>query len=243
MTRRRRLSYSVQRSIVTLVDHILVLPGIDGWSLFNRGIIPGLRAGGVAGEIEFYDWTRGFPHMLGNLTDPQLHADQANLLSERIQRTRNRLGDGPLWMIGHSGGAAMTLLTLTALAETPIVTGAILLAPAISPAFDIESALRRTTCGIWNFRSWGDLPILATGSLFIGNVDGRRSLAAGVRGFASHIPRPKSPKDDATHPSAPQLHEVPWAPAMLPDANFGGHFGCVNRRFIRRRVAPILVGR
>ena len=64
--------------------HILVLPGIDGWSLFNRGIIPGLRAGGVPCGIEFYDWTRGFPHMLGNLTDPELHSEQAQLLAERI---------------------------------------------------------------------------------------------------------------------------------------------------------------
>lgn len=214
---------------VTSPGLILVLPGIDGWSLFNRGIAPGLRAGGVAGEIRFYDWTRGFPHMLGNLRDRRLHDEQAALLAEQILRYRRRHPDAPLWLIGHSGGAALLLLTLARLRGSTTVTGAVLLAPAISAEYDVEAPLATTERGIWNFRSWGDLTLGAT--LLLGNVDGPRSFAAGLRGFMIQDPRP-----------GPQLHDVPWTPAMLRQGHLGGHFGCVNRFFIRRHVAPLLAG-
>lgn len=209
----------------------LVLPGIDGWSLFNRGIAPGLRAGGVTGDIEFYDWTRGFLNILGNLRDRQLHSEQAALIAERILRYRRSHPHAPLWLIGHSGGAAMSLLVLHRLNSLTTVTGAVLLAPAVSAEFDVETPLATTRRGIWNFRSWADLPLGAT--LLLGNIDGPRSLSAGLRGFVRRN----------TQHAAPQLHDVPWTPAMLQDAHFGGHFGCVTYRFIRRQVAPLLTDR
>lgn len=209
---------------------IIVLPGIDGWSLFNRGIAPGLRAGGVTCDIQFFDWTRGFLHMLGNLRDPLLHEEQAALLAERIVMYRQSHPHSPLWLIGHSGGAALSLLTLSRLKDVTTVTGAVLLAAAISAEYDVDAPLATTERGIWNFRSWGDLVLTST--LLVGDFDGRRSISAGVRGFAGRN----------SQQTGPQLHDVPWTPAMLRDGHGGGHFGCVNRFFIRRHVAPLVVG-
>jgi pimeloyl-ACP methyl ester carboxylesterase len=215
---------------VTSPGLILVLPGIDGRSLLNRGIVPGLRAGGITCDIRFYDWTRGFPHMLGNLRDRTLHEEQADLLARQILGYRHSHPRAPLWLIGHSGGAALSLLTLARLGKVTTVTGAVLLAPAISSNYDVQVPLTTTERGIWNFRSWGDLPLATT--LLLGNIDGRRSFSAGLRGFV----RPDE------QPAGPQLHDVPWTPAMLRAGHFGGHFGCVNRCFIRRHVAPLLTG-
>lgn len=207
-----------------------MLPGVDGRSPINRGIVPGLRAGAVPHAIEFFDWTRGFLHMLGNLRDRRLHDEQSERVAERIRRYRHGNPRASLWLIGHSGGAALSLLALARLRGVA-ATGAVLLAPAISADYDVEKPLANTERGIWNFRSRGDLVLGLT--LLMGNVDGPRSLSAGVRGFAR----------GTSGPGAPTLHDVPWSPAMLRDAHGGGHFGCVNRRFIRRWVAPILLGR
>ncbi len=78
-----------------------------------------------------------------------------------------------------------------------------------------------------------DLPYQVYDLLFI--------VLAAVCGFAKRDVLQEPRQDGTRLPSPPQLHDVPWTPAMLRDSHFGGHFGCVNRRFIRRRVAPILV--
>ena len=40
---------------------VIVLPGIEGRSVFNEEICRGLDLGGVDGAIELYDWTSGVP--------------------------------------------------------------------------------------------------------------------------------------------------------------------------------------
>jgi alpha-beta hydrolase superfamily lysophospholipase len=215
--------------------HVIVLPGIEGHSRFNRSILRGLQAAGLPHAMEIHDWTFGRWQSLRSLRSTRRHEEQSARIAEKIAATQAAHPGAPIWLIGHSGGGAMSVLTLERLAAEQPIEGAILLAPALSPGYSLATPLARTRRGIWNFSSWGDAFFLMFGTLLMGTVDGRHAIAAGARGFRGSSLVAETPD----HPG-PRLYEVPWRREMAGDRHFAGHFGPVHARFVERWVAPIL---
>jgi hypothetical protein len=118
------------------------------------------------------------------------------------------------------------------------VTGAILLQPAISPGYDLSTALAHSERGIWNFRSILDVILDGIGTSLAGTSDGRHFPAAGMLGFRP--PRDLGPAGKELYDT--RLFEVSFHPAMILDFHFGGHFGPTNRVFVAERIAPLLTG-
>jgi hypothetical protein len=114
------------------------------------------------------------------------------------------------------------------------IDAGILLAPAVSPGYDVSSALRQTRRGIWNFHAWGDIGFLGALTALLGTVDGRHSISAGLCGFRSQA---KATESEAE----PLLHQIPYQFSMLKHRNLAGHFGCVNHVFVQHWVAPLLM--
>ncbi|MBX3442497.1 MAG: alpha/beta fold hydrolase [Planctomyces sp.] len=215
----------------------IVLPGVEGRSWWNRRIARGLIDGGAPQAVDIFDWTAGPLLMLYNLRSRKLHREQVARLREKVLTYQAERPGRPVWLLGHSGGGALSLLTLAALPDGVRIAGAVLLCPAISPGFDLRPALAHVERGIWNVSSWGDLLFLGAFTTLFGTVDGRHVPAAGACGFRST----GESVDARSSPAAgPPLIEMPWRPAMARDGNLGGHFGCVRRRFIARWVAPLL---
>ncbi len=225
--------------------HVIVLPGIEGHSRWNRSVVRGLQEAGLPYAIEIHDWTFGRMWSLWSLRSTHRHREQSQLIADKVIRSRREHPDAPLWLIGHSGGGAMALLTLALLPADVKVTGAVLLAPAISPTYDLAGALSHTNRGLWNFSSWGDWFFLIMGTTLMGTLDGRHTISAGARGFCppnGTTPSARSPDAVSQQTEAPRLVEVPWRREMLTCRNLAGHFGCVHSAFIRDWVAPILAG-
>ena len=219
---------------------VLILPGIEGRSFLNLAILHGLGDGGLNCAMEVVDWTTG--NKL--LTLYHLRAWRRNLriaqqLAERIVKYRNKYPGRPVWIVGHSGGGAMALLTAKALPQTYQVTGLILLAPAIQPRFDLSEVFSKVECGIWAFYSVLDCLFCGIGTTIFGTVDGGHRPAAGMVGFF-----PGDDADDsgvlAESNGRPTLIQTAYHPRMIAAFNFGGHFGCVNRVFISENVAPLI---
>lgn len=216
---------------------ILILPGIEGESFINHSIAWGLADAGVDAAIEIFDWTTGlillFPY---HLRGARRHRRQADRLAQRIVEYRAAHPGKPVHLIGHSGGGAMSLLALAALPEGVTVTSAILLAPAISPQFEMRTALTRSERGVWNFRSSFDLLFEGIGTVLLGTVDGRHTPAAGVCGF-----REPFGLDEAGRTLyREKLHTVPFTAGMITAFHFGGHLGSSNRVFVAEYVAPLI---
>jgi pimeloyl-ACP methyl ester carboxylesterase len=211
--------------------YVIILPGIEGRSFFNRSIARGLADAGVPYGIEIDDWTWKWPLMLYNLRSSRLHRQQAARIAAKIEEYRAGHPEQPVYLIGHSGGAALSVLTLERLSEATTVTGAVLLGCALSPRYALEAALRKTTRGIWNFTSLGDLLVIGLGTLLFGTIDGKLSVSAGVTGF-------RKPE----HPEEPRekLREIPFRAEFVKSRNFAGHFGYTARPFVRRYIAPLL---
>ncbi|MCA9053545.1 MAG: alpha/beta fold hydrolase [Planctomycetaceae bacterium] len=218
--------------------HVIVLPGIEGYSRWNRSIVRGLTDAGVPHSIEIHDWTYGRWKSLLSLRSRQLHREQSDAIAAKLRRLRAAAPDEEFWLIGHSGGGAMSVLALEQLAADEPIAGAVLLAPALSPRYDLTVALSRTRRGIWNFSSWGDAFFLVFGTLLMGTIDGRHTISSGACGFRRGL-RPVVPLKSAR--DAPRLCEVPWRPRMIADRHLAGHFGCVNSQFVRQWVAPLLL--
>ncbi len=216
---------------------VLVLPGVEGESCINHSIARGLADGGVRSAIEIFDWTTGvillFPY---HLRSRRRNLARADRLAGRIVAYRKAYPGRPVYLVGHSGGAAMVVLTLGRLPADAAVTGAILLQPALSPRYDLSLALARTERGIWNFRSILDVLFCGIGTIVGGTVDGRHTPAAAMIGFRP----PQGLRAAGRELYATRLHDMPFRPGMCAAFHFGGHVGATNRVFVAERIAPLL---
>ncbi len=218
--------------------YVIVLPGIEGKSFLNRSIVRGLLRADVPYGIEIHDWTYGVLGYFLNLRYRRRHRQQSEILVEKIAAYREHHPTQPVYLIGHSGGGAMTAFTLERLPVSMRVTGGVMLVPALSSTYDLSPALEQTERGLWNFSSWGDACMLGLGTILLGTCDGKHRPAAGMTGFSEAVRH----SCDSNGPDDPQLHEVPFRREMVRDRNCGGHFGPVNSRFVQHWIAPIVLG-
>lgn len=208
---------------------VLILPGIEGRSFLNISLMQGLLDGGVPYAMEIVDWTTGNKFLaLYHLRSWQRNQRQAALLAKRITEYQRDYPGRPVWLIGHSGGAGMSMLTLAALPDGVKITGVVLLAAALSRNFDLAPALEKVERGVWSYHSWNDWIFVGLGTTIFGTMDGWHRPGAGMLGF--------SPRGELE-----RLTQTAYHPVMLKQFNLGGHFGCVHRVWVEDHIAPLLI--
>jgi pimeloyl-ACP methyl ester carboxylesterase len=232
-------AYFAQQATPQRLDQgfAVVLPGIEGKSVFNSNIAQGLVHGSVESAVEIHDWTTGHLSLfLVHLRNIKRNREEARKLARKIVEYQNCYPNRPVYLVGHSGGGGMALLTLEYLPPGRKVTGVILLAVAVSRTFDLREALSKTERGIWNFYSPGDLVFLIAGTTLFGTYDGKHAPAAGAFGFKE----PAGLDDAGRDLYRSKLHEVPFNLRMIASGNWGGHFGPSWIHFSKNYLAPIL---
>lgn len=216
---------------------VLVLPGIEGESFLNHNIVRGLADAGVPAALRIFDWTTRFVgFFLIHLRSTRLHKKAIGKLTQQIIDYRREYPEKPIYLIGHSGGAAIAALTVQQLPEECQVDGVILLAAALSPGFNFAPALRHVKRGLWSFHSHWDFIFLSIGTIACGTLDGRWTTSGGKVGF--HVPDDASAEDKKLY--AERLHQIPFCREMRESYNFGSHLSCTNRVFIAEWVAPLI---
>lgn len=217
---------------------VFVLPGIDGKSIWNRNIAMGLDDGGVRAAIEVYDWTLGVPgSTVINITTYSRNREQAARLARRIVDQRTRYPGSPVYLVGHSAGGAIAAFALEALPPGRQIDQAILLAPALSPEYDLTTALRRTRFGILNLYSEYDVGFLLVGTTAVGTADRSHTASAGYVGF--RVPAELNKANQTLY--ADKLRQVEWNPRLKQYGASGTHMGWASRDFARDYLAPIIL--
>ena len=217
---------------------VFVLPGIEGRSVWNLNIALGLDEGGVTSAIDIFDWTTGMPAgYLINLTDLERNRRQARLLADKIVAHREKYPGSPVHIIGHSGGGGVAVLALEALPPGRQIDMVILLAPALSPDYDLTSALRRTRHGICNFYSEYDVGLLKVGTSIFGPIDRHYGPSAGAVGFEL----PADADDSARAMYRRRLRQIAWEKQLRQHGADGSHIGWASRRFAREYLAPLIM--
>ena len=230
-----------QLSPCSRLEHglIIILPGIEGCSSVNDSIARGLVAGGLPHAVKIVDWRKYRPWNPLHLVMQRHNRMQAKVVADLICSYQRDYPGQPVHLIGHSAGAGMALFVLEALPELRAVESVILMAAAVSRKFDIQSLLKCTRRGIWNFYSPLDLPTVGLGTIVFGTMDRRHAISAGAMGF--RIEHATNSSSDAKPYHEPQLHQIRFRTSMMKSWNFGGHFGSTNAVFVQRHVAPLCV--
>jgi len=209
---------------------VLVLPGIEGHGVLNEAIARGLDEGGVEAAIELVDWTSVWGPMY-TLRAEQRNRAKAEEIAQRILGYRFEHPDRPVFLVGHSGGGGMAVWIAERLPPGAAAEGLVLLAPALSPGYMLEFALRHTRRGIVSFHSRRDWLFLGMGTTVAGTLDGEHTASAGLMGF--HVP------EDAP-PCYGKLYQVPWTQEMAAAGHAGGHLSSAAAGFVAAYVAPLL---
>jgi hypothetical protein len=209
----------------------LHLPGISGNRWVDRDLTRGLADGGLRAEIETYDWTTADPG-LGSLLSYDRNRSEARkvagLLVDRY-RADPRIR---ITISSHSGGAAILVWALEDLPSDVMIDSAAMLAPALSPGYDLTGALRHVKKNVYVFYSPYD-PVLGWGTELLGTMDGVKTAAAGRVGFV----RPPGADPAQYAKLVPIKYDVDW----LKLGNAGDHIGWMSRPFARQIVAPLIL--
>jgi pimeloyl-ACP methyl ester carboxylesterase len=217
---------------------VYILPGIEGRSVWNSDLARGLDEGGVRSAIEIFDWTTGLPGgFVFNLANLERNRRQAARLAEKIIAHRRDHPGTAVHVIGHSGGGGVAVLTLEALQPGRQIDMAVLLAPALSPDYNLSTALRRTRFGICNLFSKKDVGFLTIGTSLFGAIDRDYGASAGAVGFKA--PRGLLEEDRALYRR--RLRQVQWSARLEKYGASGTHLGWASRKFAREYLAPLIV--
>lgn len=212
-----------------------VLPGIESESVFTYGICDGLVNGGLRGGMRVFNWGLPFPGgYLANLTRLDRNRRRAADLAAAIMAYQDRYPEKPVWLVAHSGGCGVAIFAAEALPADRQIEGIVLLSGALSPTYDLRTALARTRRGILNSYSCKDELVLRWGTSFFGTTDRNFCPACGYAGF--QIPENLSDDDRRLYG---KLRQVAWRRDMADECrHWGGHITSANGQYMARYITP-----
>ena len=212
---------------------VFVVGGVGGVDPLQTYAPFALPLAGVPHEVRVFEWTHGKFHMLRDLQDLRYLKDKASELADAIRAVKAEDPSRPVFLLGHSAGAA---LSLEAAGQLPPGTleRLILLSAAVSPMYDLRPALRATRGEVVAFHSPLDVFMLHFGTSIFGTVDRYYMDAAGMKGF--QVPDDLDAKDRRLYD---RLVQSGWKPEMCLERRCWHNSTCMPL-FLGMKVTPWL---
>lgn len=214
-------------------DLLLHVPGIGGHLFPDRALILGLRDAGIHDDVVVYNWAGRFAGMKA-LLKRERHDPLARRMARLVVDHATKHPGSTITLMGHSGGAAMVVYLLERLPEHITVNNVVLMAPALSPSYDLSSALRRVRGKCYVYHSRFDVFILSAGTRTFGTMDGVKTDAAGLNGFKQ--PELADAKQYA------KLKSIAYRGEWTKLGHFGDHIGMLSRVFASNIISPAILG-
>jgi pimeloyl-ACP methyl ester carboxylesterase len=213
---------------------VLMADGVGGLDLCERSLRQVMGERGGRRLVRPVRWGHGFGRWHSDLTNVANHRARALDVIGEVLDWRGRRPGSPVYLVGKSGGAGIVVRALEGLPEGSI-EAVVLLAPALSPGYDLSTALKAVRREMVVFWSPMDVVILGAGTWLFKTVDRVRSVGAGMTGF-----RPPAGLDEAGRSEYAKLRQVRWSPSMASTGYLGGHVGPDLPAFLRKYVVPLL---
>jgi len=212
---------------------VIIVPGLGGdggdGGVYAQ-IVHGLRDAGSQDCLRIFNWGCSWALFPVTLSSSALHHDTERKLAEQITQWRNDHPGCRIVLIGHSAGAGVVVGALGRLDDCTVVGPVILLAPALSPDFDLRPALVHATV-VHVFFSPEDTFWQGIGSFIFGGYDGIHRDGAGRKGFTLA---------QLTAEQKAKVIQHPWQAQWKPLGEDGGHFDWMARPFVTEVLAPLI---
>ena len=213
---------------------LLVVGGVGGLDLCGFGMRRAAKVARLPYALQAVAWGHGFGRWYADLSDVAHHDRQAERIAGTIRGFRAEHPGAPVFVVAKSGGAGIAVKALERL-DADGVDRVVLLAPALSPSYDLARALRAVKREMVVFTSPLDLVILGAGTRLFGTIDRVRTSGAGLVGF-----RGPDGSDVERSRQYAKLRQVRWRSRMVGVGHLGGHFGTDLPWFLRKYVIPSL---
>jgi pimeloyl-ACP methyl ester carboxylesterase len=222
------------RATPSQVSHgmVWIFPGVEGGQWSVRPAYRALRDAGVDAAIEVFDWQR-FGGTLANLMDYEGNRSRAQAVADQIALYAAAHPGGPIDLVGYSGGGGMAVFVAEALPPEVRLRHVVLVQPALSPDYNLTTALRHLDGQLYHFYSPQDWVILGAGTEVWGTMDRANVESSGKVGFDAERAVP----DPALRA---RLVQRRWEPEMRRSGHFGGHIPILGYEWNRTYVAPLL---
>lgn len=211
-------------------DTVIVLPGIGGDGDVYAQVVRSLHDHGSDDCLRVYSW--GYPWPLFWLTNSSsnLHDFAERQLADQIARWRMDHPHSRIVLIAHSAGAGVVVGALSRLSGPIEVGPVILLAPSLSPDFDLRPALKHADI-IHVFYNSNDDFWQGWGPIVFGTYDGAHRSGAGRTGFSLARFSPGEKARVIQHPYQGEWNDL---------GNHGGHFDWMAEPFVGAIIKPLI---
>jgi len=204
------------------------IDGAGNWGFGVTEVARALEAAGYKGSVEVYVWTTSFNPALDQVNRPAARL-RAAALSKKIRNYLKTYPDNDVNIIALSAGTGVGVWAVEDLPVGYKISNMVLLGSSLSSTYDMTRAFEHIKGRVYVFYSPYD-PILSGPVRVLGTIDGSFSDAAGLVGLQ---PRPAYKGRIVNLPWRPEYAEYGWA---------GGHTDCTSEPFVRRFVAPYIMG-
>jgi pimeloyl-ACP methyl ester carboxylesterase len=184
-------------------------------------------------RVQPFIWSHGYLRILADQTGPQHNRTQGKRLAELVLLCKEQCPERPIYLVGHSAGAAVILNAADTLPPDSIER-IILLAPSVSHTRDLHGPLSAARLSVDVFYSKADRWYLGMAVTLLGTTDRHWNAAAGRVGFQPTIRCP------ADGPLYEKLRQYPWDEQLSYTGHYGGHYGGYQPGFLKLCVLPLM---
>jgi hypothetical protein len=207
------------------------IDGAGNWGFGTSSVAKALTQAGYKGSVEAYLWTTSFNPAIDQVNRPMAHL-RAAALSDKIRAYLKTYPDNDVNLIALSAGTGVAIWSVEALPKGMKVNNMVLLGSSLSSTYNMTRAFEHIRGRVCVYYSQYD-PILSGPVRILGTIDGVIDTdAAGLVGL--------HPRGGAM-PSG-RISNLAWRPEYSDYGWAGGHTDSTSEPFIRRFVAPWIMG-
>jgi pimeloyl-ACP methyl ester carboxylesterase len=211
-------------------DTVIILPGIGGDGAVYGQVARSLADHGCDDCLRVFGWGYSWPLFWFTMSSSTLHDYTERQLADQIVAWRKIHPHSRIILIAHSAGAGVVVGALSRLSGPIEVGPVILLAPALSPGFDLRPALKHADI-IHVFYNSNDEFWQGWGPTIFGTYDGAHTDGAGRLGFSLAT---LSPEEKA------RVFQHPYQSTWNSLGNHGGHFDWMAEPFVGVVLKPLI---
>jgi len=209
---------------------VIVVPGLGGDGDVYAQVVRSLYDHGSDDCLRVFGWGYSWPLFWFTISSSTLHDFTERQLADQIAQWRMDHPHSHIVLIAHSAGAGVAVGALSRLSGPIEVGPVILLAPSLSPDFDLRPALKHADI-IHVFYSPNDDFWQGWGPIIFGTYDGAHRDAAGRTGFSLANLSPSEKARVIQHPYQSEWNDL---------ENHGGHFDWMAEPFVGAVLKPLI---